>query len=119
MREISRDEVRALLERWSKNEATAPQVHEEAEALLEAADWPEHPKGDPRSIPIEVLSQLEILNHQLITPEDIPAMRSFLATPVGGEAEGWESWKRYWSGLDMGKREKALKGDPYYAPKGE
>jgi len=48
-------------------------VHEEAEALTERlGEWPNYEETDPRSIAMEVLSQLEVLNYQLITSEDIP-----------------------------------------------
>jgi hypothetical protein len=91
-------------------------VHEEAEALWDSFKrWPSYPRQDPRSIPLEVLSHLEILDHQLITRGDVPAILEFLDSSPGRELEGWRRWLRYWNELDMHKRVESLKDDPYYS----
>jgi hypothetical protein len=58
---------------------------------------------------------LDALNHQLITPDDIPAIRAFLQTRAGNESEGWTTWRMYWDNLDFDERRRKLKTNPYYS----
>ncbi len=111
---VNRETVCSILLRWAANKLTEKDVHEEAERIWESEEWPVYDESDDRSIEIEVLSQLAILNHQLITVQDIPVMLEFLATPPGHAREGWERWKRYWESLDMDQRCKELAANPYY-----
>ena len=68
MSEVKRNVLRRLLVRWQSGELNERTVHEEAEVLWEANEcWPEYEDTDSRSIGIEALSHLDILNHQLIT----------------------------------------------------
>jgi hypothetical protein len=113
---VDRDWIRRLLQRWQDDEIDKEVVHEEAEALWDSFKrWPSYPRQDPRSIPLEVLSHLEILDHQLITRGDVPAILEFLDSSPGRELEGWRRWLRYWNELDMHKRVESLKDDPYYS----
>lgn len=73
-------------------------LYKELEAI------PQLPRDDSRSIPIEVRSHLEILNHQLIVPEDIPAILAFLDTPPGEELAAWHVWESYWNNMDYDRR---------------
>ncbi len=73
-----------------------------------------YPVGDTTSIVLEIISNLEILNHQLITADDIPAMLDFLDTPAGKEQEGWTKWKIYMGSIDWNQRKLELKGNCYY-----
>lgn len=115
MAEIDRDTLRELLTRWLKGDLDERDVHEEAERLWsQSEEWPEYSEEDPRSIPLEVLSQLEILNHQLITKEDVPAMLRFLDTPPSRELDAWRRWREYWDEVDFDKRRQELKDNPYY-----
>ena len=114
MKEISRKVLLNLVTQWEKGALTEVEVHERAEDLWEQQDWPHYAEDNPHSIAIEVLSQLEILNHQLITREDIPAIVNFLSTPNGQEEDGWKTWKRYWVNVDLEARKRALKDNPYY-----
>jgi hypothetical protein len=54
-----------------------------------------YPVGDTTSTALEIISNLETLNHQLITVDDIPAMLNFLDTLPEKEQEGWTKWKIY------------------------
>lgn len=109
--------LRTTLARWGAGEITERQVHELAEERWESFPKgpPNHPHNDPRSIPIEVLSQLEILNEQLITREDIPAFVDFLATPRGREEDGWMRLESYWDSVDFDARLRQLADNPYYS----
>jgi hypothetical protein len=107
--------IRSLLQRWRSNEIDERGVHKEAERLLDEHGWIEYPENDDRSVVLEVLSQLGILNRQLVTREDIPAMLGFLDTPPGEASQGWQTWRRYWNSLDYEKRREELKQNPYYS----
>jgi hypothetical protein len=116
MKEIERNEILALLDQWQSGAIDEREVHEQAEWLIEqVGEWPNYPEHDPRSIAMEVLSQLEVLNYELITPEDIPAMQAFLHTPLGKESQGWIDWQRYWDSLDLESRKRKLESNPYYS----
>ncbi len=115
MSDVDVERLRTLLERWQRGELSASEVHESAEAMWEAGDWPEYPPDDHRAIPVEVLSQLDILNQQLIVPGDVPEMISFLDTRAGEEAGAWERWRHYWEAVDYDERAAVLSGQPPYA----
>lgn len=104
-----------LLEKWESSVLNAGDVHEAAEALMARWDWKECPRDQPLSIINEVLAQLDVLNQQLIIPDDIPAIRDFLSAPVGGEAQAWSSWESYWEAVDYEERARLLRGNPDYA----
>lgn len=105
MTEVDRDQLRQLLLRWQKGELRAIDVLEEAETLVETfGPLPQYPQGDPRSIAIEVLDDLDCLIGQRIMAEDIPALLTFLNTPPGEEARGWQELHRYWESIDFDQR---------------
>ena len=110
-----REVIRNLLEQWRSNEINEREVHEVAERLLDEHGWIEYPENDDRSVAMEVLSQLAILNRQLVTQEDIPAMLGFLNTPPAETSKGWKTWRRYWNSIDYDKRREELKQNPYYS----
>lgn len=115
MNKINRQTIIDLLERWKLGQLTEIELHEEIESFWERGNWPQFPREDPRSILVEVLSQLDILNHQLIAKDDIPAIIEFLHTPKGKELEAWKSWKEYWASVDYERRKQLLKHNPYYS----
>lgn len=110
-----RRRIRNMLLSWRDQEIDEGDVHRSAEALMEQLGFPEYGESDPRSIGVEVLSQLEILNHQLVVPEDIPAMLELLATPEGNEEQALETWTHYWNSLDYEERKRRLKSHGYYS----
>ncbi len=111
---IEREKLRQLVNDWADGLIAVEDVHEQAEAYWQEYDQLELSKDDPNSIPVEVLSQLEILNHQLITRDDAPAILEFLDVPLGSEREGWKVWRSYWDGLDYDARKLQLKQNEYY-----
>ena len=116
MKSPSREDLRDLLRRWAAGQLSEQEIHAEAESLWEAEEWPEVDEADDRSIPIEVLSQLDIMNHQLLMPDDIPALADFLNTPLGDALEGWRRWRRYWGGIDFDARRERLANHSFYVP---
>jgi hypothetical protein len=114
---VSREELRSLLDRWQTGAINERTVHETAEELwARYGEAPVYPKEDPRSIALEVVSQLEVLNYQLITPVDVPAFLEFLGAPAGRELAAWERWTSYWDGIDYQRRAVELADKSYYAP---
>ena len=114
-REIERGELQALVESWQGGALSEREVHERAETMLdEVGELPHYPESDPRSIAAEVLLQLDVLNHQLITKEDIPAIKAFLETRPGQESSAWAEWRSYWMQLDLESRRQELESNPYY-----
>jgi hypothetical protein len=111
---LDREQLRTLLVDWRDGRRTARQLHEDAEALMESIGWKDLPQSNPQSIQYEVLSQLDALNVQLITIDDVEAFLEFLETPEGKEEEAWAHWDAYWSSLDFSARREALHNDPYY-----
>jgi|SRR5215831_1910626 len=112
---IARDILLDLLRNWESGVFDETRVHAAAESLWEAAgDWPTYPKGDARSIAIEVLSNLDTMNVGFIGREDIPAMRAFLETSPGDEIDAWKTWDAYWAKVDFDVREQLLGADGYY-----
>lgn len=115
MSQSERNRITTLLNQWRDGIIDERQVHEQAEEWLEQlSELPSYPEENPRSIPLEVLVQLDALNHQLITRDDIPTIHTFLKTPPGQEAIGWALWRKYWDDLDLEHRKEELKNNPYY-----
>ena len=112
---MDRVKIVTLLNQWADGHVNECIVHEQAEEWLEQlSEQPSYPEENAQSILLEVLMQLDALNHQLITKEDIPTIRSFLATPPGTEQIGWTRWRKYWENLDLERRREELKSNPYY-----
>ena len=111
---IDRHLLMDLLRKWETGVFDEGQVHIEAESLWESGgEWPIYPKDDARSVGIEVLSNLDIMNQAFIGRDDIPAIRRFLQTPAGSELDAWKTWESYWDKIDFGDREKALGPNGY------
>ncbi|MGH9894476.1 MAG: hypothetical protein ACREA0_21340 [bacterium] len=115
--------LRNLLLRWQAGDLDEKGVHREAVAHEASPpwtqdEWPEYPDADPRSIVVEVLSQLSMLNAQWITRDDIPAILSFLDSTPGEEKQAWQNWEKYWEELDYRKRREEIAGNPFYSQSG-
>src|SRR5262245_2608282 len=118
MDSIDRQILFDLMKRWRSREYDEKALHEAAESIWEGGgEWPQYSKDDPRSIAIEVLSNLDVLNQQLIGKEDIPAIEMFLSTAEGKELEGWQNWEEYWSEVDYAERETQRGTEGYYRGK--
>lgn len=113
-----RDVLRSLLKRWQDGALDAFGVKMQAEAIWERdpiyGHYEEYSRDDPRSIYYAVLFNLEALSQQLILPDDIPVILSFLDTPLGKEREAWQMWDTYWNNIDYEKRRLALLDNPHY-----
>ena len=110
----NRELLRDLLRKWAQGRLSERQVHDEAEKLWNSEVWAYVSEADDRSIAIEVLSQLDAMNHQLVIKDDIPAMGDFLNTPLGSSLQGWKSWKKYWASLNFDSRRRELAENKFY-----
>jgi hypothetical protein len=79
----------------------------------DSLDWGDrYPKSDHRSIGFEVLNKLTcVYKAGDLVLEDIPVILEFLDTPPGKELEAWDTWEKYWAGLDYPARRKKLLGE--------
>jgi hypothetical protein len=107
---ISRQEVRALLERWQRGETVASQVHIWAEDRHAVSAF--EPEDE---VVNELLGQLDMLNLNLITAEDVPALLRAL-DDLGDTDRVIQDLERYFEGIDLVRRSAKCAGDPLYAP---
>lgn len=94
---------------------TAEQTHDWAEDMhmrVELDDWED---GEEHSVANEVLAALDMLDMNLILPEDIPIYLRFLNTPMGRFAEGYSEFQDALERIDYTARQKALATIPIYA----
>jgi len=104
-----------ILSKWKSGEYYEKQVHELAEKLLGSLnEIPNYPNYNYYSIEIEVILNLDVLNYQLITVEDVDSMLEFLYTKKGDELESWKKWGDYMDSIDWEKRKRELKDNEYY-----
>lgn len=109
-------EINNLLSNWEEGELDEYGLLDESEKLFKRTfKGIEFSKSDYRSIVTEVLSHLEILNHQLIIKEDIPTIRKFLNTNKGNEIEAWKVWEKYWNEIDFDNRKEQLLENEFYS----
>ncbi len=113
---IGREDLIKILQYWRDGVLTAEQVHEWAEKRagnVEVSDW----EGvEPNSATNEVLWALDMLNINLMLPEDIPTYLEFLHTPPGHFSEGYHKWQDTLTQVDYRARKEFLRMIPLYAP---
>lgn len=102
-------EIEAKLQEWNLNRLSASELQIFAEKKFGLLSDILEEKQKETSVEYEVISQLEILNHQLIIKKDIPVITEFLKN------ENWEDWKKYWDQIDYDERKKQLQGDKFYS----
>ena len=106
-RAVSREEVVALLRRWQSGDATAADV----KSFAEAAAGRDAPRDE---VLHEVLAELDILEVHLLTPDDVPALVTFLSR--AHFAAGLAEWTRHRNAIDLDLRSKRLKKLDFYRP---
>lgn len=108
--------LRNLLLDWKSGKLDEQTVHQKADALWSEIEWPMFPESDPRSILLEVLEQLSILDAQWITIEDIEPMLLFLDSVPGQQEKAWRDWRQYWDRMDWRKRRASIAQNPLMKP---
>lgn len=99
-----RIELLKILCAWEEGGVSTEEVHHMAESWMIDQDCPELERNDPYSAVLEVVSQLDILNQQLITVEDVPAIKGFLQQAQIDLESAWLDWERYWESIDFDLR---------------
>jgi hypothetical protein len=110
-----RGTLKKLLSLWREGQLSPREVRDRAEEMWASNEWGVFSETDDRSIPVEVLAQLDAMNLQWITADDVPALLNFLNTPPGHASEGWKWWRRYWDTIDFPARRRLLAGEPFYS----
>lgn len=113
---ITRKELRELLTQWQQGQITAEQLNGFAGELypnddVDYEDW----EGDgENSVTNEVLAALDMMDMNLVVPEDVPAYLEFLNTPVGLFNEGYSKFRQHLQDVNIEERQKALSEIPFY-----
>ena len=89
LRTVTREEVAQKLSEWASGRTSSAEVHGWASALflsedVDFADW----EGDEDSVTKEVLGALDLLDMNLVTPQDVPALLAFLGTHLLVDSAG-------------------------------
>ena len=103
-------ELRELLTQWSLGNMHAVDVLELAESYYDAVT-----NGRAVSpLEEELISQLSVLNQQLLTKEDIPKMLQLIEAVGGDEVKALNSWRSYLDSIDYEERRARLIDPPYW-----
>ncbi len=78
---------------------------------VEYEDWDEK---EAYSVTNEVLAALDMMDMNLMIPEDVPAYLGFLETHPASFEEGYKKLQQYLEKNDIKKRAAALVADPFY-----
>jgi hypothetical protein len=115
---LTRADLATVLTQWLDGRLTAHQVHEWAEEragndTFDVDDW----EGiESNSVANEVLRALDMLDMNLMLPDDIPFYLEFLGTLEGQFYEGYRKWQDALNRIDYGARKEALRANPLHAP---
>ena len=108
---ITREQLDHLLSDWCAGRMTATTVHDWAVNRYAVSDFtPED------AIVNEVLARLDMLDANLTTADDVPALRRLLASRPHSLAEAVSRYEEYLESVDFGERRRRLANEPMYAP---
>lgn len=111
-----KNKIENLLARWETDSINERELLFEAEELFgQHYEAKELPKTNYESILIEILSHLEVLHHQLIIKDDIPAFRKFLNVTEDKELQAWKEWEKYWESINFDDRKMLLRSNEFYS----
>jgi hypothetical protein len=108
---IDRAELRTLLEDWQSGKRTSRSVHEWAEARYAADAW-----ECEDDVVNEVLAALDVLDMNLLTRDDVPALQAMLDLLSGQATLAAELLDAHFQGIRLDDRKKTLASEPLYAP---
>jgi hypothetical protein len=116
IRILKREEVAQMLKVWQAGRVSSEDLLRWADALypsddVDYEDW----EGDD-SVTSEVLSAMDMLDMNLVLPEDAPIHLEFLCTPSGQFQAGYAKYKQALERIDYPSRRAALRNAPLYAP---
>jgi hypothetical protein len=114
---VTREEVAEKLRDWAGGRVSTEEIQSWASAAflqddVDFADWEE----EDDSVTKEVVAALDMLDMNLVLPEDTPIYLEFLATPVGNFATGYANMRRRVEEIDYEERSIRLREVEPYAP---
>ena len=107
---VTRSELRHLLSSWQAGALSAAAVHAWAEARYAVSSF--EPEDEAVN---EVLANLDKLDMNLITVEDVPALQQLLGDNAESLERALASYDAYFSRVDFARRRQQLAEDPLYA----
>jgi hypothetical protein len=114
-RMVTRAELITLLEEWQAGRLSATEVQEWAEQRYVPGDFEVDDNEDSGSAAAEVLAQLDMLDINLITVDDIPHYLELLHSPHGTLPEALERFDAKQAVIDFKARQDALATTEPYA----
>jgi hypothetical protein len=114
---LTREEVAQKLRDWAEGRSSTEEIQSWATSAymndeVDFADW----EKDDDSVTKEVVAALDMLDMNLVLPEDAPIYLEFLDTPIGGFAAGYAKLQGRVDAIDYEKRRVRLRDVEPYAP---
>jgi hypothetical protein len=118
LKTITRDDVKEILLKWNEDVLNATDVHEWASNryAVDGYDFTDWEGDDDFSVTNEVLGELDRLDMNLISKEDIPVYMALLNTPIGDSQSGILKLEQYQKSINYEERKKKLNKEKLYAP---
>jgi hypothetical protein len=107
---VTRQEIIELLNSWRAGKLDAQYVYDWANQRYATEHW-----NAEDDIVNEVLSELDILDINLITTDDIPVFMEVLALPPGQVDDATVRLKDHASTFNLEARKQQCRKDPFYA----
>jgi hypothetical protein len=106
---IKREDIAKVLKEWADGLLSAQEVLTWADPLyssdeVDCDDW-----EDEDSVANEVLAAMDMLDMNLVIPEDVPIYLEFLKTPKGQFKIGQAKFEKQLSQIDLDARRAKLK----------
>jgi hypothetical protein len=108
---VTRNDLRSVLREWAAGRHSPEHVHQWAERRFADEAW-----ECEDDIANEVLAQLDMLDINLVTPDDLPALLVILQLPTGQARTASATFGSRLSPADLERRRKELAEDPTYGP---
>jgi hypothetical protein len=112
---LGRAEISEVLRLWERGGLSATEVHLWAEEQYgPGVEFEDREGADAYSVSLEVVARLDMLDQNLITPEDVPMYLEFLGTPLGEFQAGMERFEQALARIDYVGRRRTLRDMPPY-----
>lgn len=105
---VTRDTVRHILLSWQAGQMAPRDVHEWA-----SDHYPTH-ETVADDLVIEILARLDMLDMNLMTPDDIPVLVNALDLPEQRMDEAFRLLEQHDAAVDIATRKQKLGNDPFY-----
>lgn len=111
---IEREDLLRKLADWEIGKTSTIEIHQWAVSIHPAicTDW-ELSSGEENSVTNETLDQLDMLDINLISVADVPALVKFLNTPEGEFETGYRDLEYYLGSRSKGQLNRLKLEEPY------